>query len=98
MNADGDRVALAAFVASSLLAGGNAVAIRFSNRELEPLWGAGLRFSLAAVLLVALMVVMRLELPRGRAITGALLFGMFNFGGAFGLAYYALVELHAGFG
>ncbi len=38
-----------------------------------------------------------LKLPRGRALTGALLFGLLNFGGAFALAYYALVELHAGF-
>jgi drug/metabolite transporter (DMT)-like permease len=44
------------------------------------------------------MAVMRLALPRGRAMTGALLFGVFNFGGAFGLAYFALVQLHAGFG
>jgi drug/metabolite transporter (DMT)-like permease len=98
MGADGDRLALAAFVANSLLAGGNAVAIRFSNRELEPLWGAALRFMLAAALLVAAMAALGLELPRGRAMTGALLFGAFNFGGAFGLFYYALVELHAGFG
>ena len=38
MNAEGDRVALASFVVMSVLAGGNAVAIRFSNRELDPLW------------------------------------------------------------
>ena len=89
---------LAAFVGNSVFAGGNAVAIRFSNRELEPLWGAGLRFSLAAGLLLGAMAVMRLGLPRGRALTGTLLFGVLNFAGAFGLAYYALVELHAGFG
>jgi drug/metabolite transporter (DMT)-like permease len=98
MATDGDRVALAAFLGNSLFAGGNAVAIRFSNRELEPLWGAGLRFSLAAALLGAATAALRLELPRGRAMTGAVLFGAFNFAGAFGLAYFALVELHAGFG
>ena len=47
-----ERVALASFVAGALLAGGNGVSIRFSNRELPPLWGAGLRFSLAAALLL----------------------------------------------
>jgi drug/metabolite transporter (DMT)-like permease len=91
-------VALAAFVTYSLLAGGNAVCIRFSNRELDPLWGAGLRFALAAALLLAVMAVLRLTVPRGRALTGALLYGALNFGGAFALAYYALVRLHAGFG
>jgi len=93
-----DRVVLAAFVSNALLAGGNAVAIRFSNRELDPMWGAGLRFSLAAVLLFGAMAAMRLAFPRGRALAGALLYGLFQFGGAFGLAYYALVRVQAGLG
>jgi drug/metabolite transporter (DMT)-like permease len=91
-------VVLAAFAVSSVLAGGNAVGIRFSNRELDPLWGAGVRFALAAAVLLAVMAALRLGLPRGRALVGAVLFGLLNFGGAFALAYYALVELHAGFG
>jgi drug/metabolite transporter (DMT)-like permease len=98
MSADGDRVALAALAGNGLLAGGNAVAIRYSNRELAPLWGASLRFALAAALLLAATAVLRLALPRGRALVGSVLFGAFNFGGAFGLFYFALVELHAGFG
>jgi drug/metabolite transporter (DMT)-like permease len=93
-----DRVALAAFLTGAVLAGGNAVGVRFSNRELDPLWGAAFRFSLAAASLLAVMAVLRLALPRGRALVGALLFGLFQFFGAFALAYYALVELHAGFG
>jgi drug/metabolite transporter (DMT)-like permease len=96
--AEGERVALAAFVASSVFAGGNAVCIRFSNRELDPLWGAGLRFSLAAAVLVAVMAVLRLEIPRGRALLGAVLYGALTIGVAFALAYYALVHLHAGLG
>jgi drug/metabolite transporter (DMT)-like permease len=96
MTADRERLALAAFLASAVLAGGNAVGIRFSNRELAPLWGAGLRFSLAAALLLAVMAVLRLGLPRGRALTGALLYGVVNFGAGFALAYSALVRLHAG--
>jgi len=44
------------------------------------------------------MAVLRLPLPRGRALTGALLYGTLNFGAAFALAYYALVRLHAGLG
>jgi drug/metabolite transporter (DMT)-like permease len=93
----GERVALVAFITEAVLAGGNAVGVRFSNRELAPLWGAGLRFSLAALLLLAIMAVMRLPIPRGRALTGALLYGLLNFGAAFAFAYYALVRLHAGF-
>jgi hypothetical protein len=33
------------------------------NRELAPLWGASLRFALAAALLLAAMVVLRLASP-----------------------------------
>lgn len=98
MGVDDERATLAAFVLGSVLAGGNAVAIRFSNRELDPLWGAGLRFLLAASLLLALMVALRLGLPRGRALGGAIFFGLLQFGATYALAYYALVELHAGFG
>ena len=93
-----EHTALAAFVAMSVLAGGNAVAIRFSNRELTPLWGAGLRFALATVLLVALMAVLRLTLPHGMAMTGAVLYGGLAIGGAFAFAYYGLVRIHAGLG
>jgi len=84
------------FVAEAVLAGGNAVGIRYSNRELAPLWGAGLRFSLAAALLIGITIVMRLRLPRGRALAGAILYGAIGFGASFGLAYYALVRIHAG--
>jgi drug/metabolite transporter (DMT)-like permease len=98
VSGDRERVALACFVAIAVLAGGNAVGVRFSNRELEPLWGAGLRFSLAAVVMVTVMAALRLPLPRGRALTGVLLFGALNFGASFALAYYALVRLHAGLG
>jgi drug/metabolite transporter (DMT)-like permease len=93
---DRERIALAAFVGESVLAGGNAVGVRFSNRELDPLWGASLRFFLAAALLGAVVVMLKLTLPRGRALLGALVYGALIFGGAFGFAYYALVRIHAG--
>jgi len=98
VNGSKERLVLTALVVGAVLAGGNGVGVRFSNRELDPLWGAGLRFALAAALLVAAMAALRLARPRGRAAVGAVLYGALNFGAAFGLAYYALVELHAGFG
>jgi drug/metabolite transporter (DMT)-like permease len=93
-----DGTAVAAFVVGTVLAGGNAVGVRVSNRELDPLWGAALRFLLAACLLGAVMAVMRLALPSGRALFGVLLYGALIFGGAFSLAYYAFVRIHAGLG
>ena len=98
MSDGGDRATIAAFLIGAVLAGGNGVGIRFSNRELDPLWGASLRFLVAAVLLLGLMAALRLALPRGRALAGALVFGLLQFGATYALAYYALVELHAGFG
>jgi drug/metabolite transporter (DMT)-like permease len=92
------RLVTLAFAAEILLAGANGVAIRFSNRELAPLWGAGLRFALAAVLLVFIMFALRLALPRGKALLGGMLFGLFQFAGAFGFAYIALVQIQAGLG
>jgi drug/metabolite transporter (DMT)-like permease len=95
---DGERVALTAFLTYTVLAGGNAVCIRFSNRELAPLWGASLRFALAAAVLLAVMVVLRLPFPRGRALVGSLLYGLLNISAGFGLVYYGLVQVHAGLG
>ncbi|MFI8519866.1 DMT family transporter [Streptomyces sp. NPDC085481] len=93
-----DRLTLAAFAAVALLAGGNAVGVRFSNRELDPLWGAALRFGAASVLLLSVMAVRRMPFPRGRALAGAALYGILEFGVTFALAYYALVHIHAGLG
>ena len=96
--AESERIALASFIGSAVFAGGNAVSIRFSNRELDPFWGATLRFALAAALLVAVTTVLRIEWPRGRALAGSALYGLFNFGGTFAFTYYALVRLHGGLG
>jgi drug/metabolite transporter (DMT)-like permease len=87
-----------AFALETLLAGANGVAIRFSNRELAPIWGAALRFALASALIIIVMLALKLRLPRGKALAGAMLFGLFQFAGAFGFAYYALVKIHEGLG
>jgi len=62
-----DRLALGAFIGAVAIGGSNFVAIRFSNRELDPLWGAGVRFALAAGVFGLLVAAMQLSLPRGRA-------------------------------
>jgi drug/metabolite transporter (DMT)-like permease len=98
MDKSSDRVALTTFVVYSVLAGGNAVGVRFSNQELDPIWGAAFRFTLAGVLMLAVMALTRHRLPTGRALVGAALYGLLAFGGAFALAFYALVDLEAGFG
>jgi drug/metabolite transporter (DMT)-like permease len=98
VRADDERMTLAAFLGTAFLSGGMGVGVRFSNRELDPLWGAGLRFAVAASFLLVIMAALRLPGPRGRALMGVVLYGLLQFGGSFALAYYALVELQAGFG
>ena len=91
-----DRVTLAAFAVAVVLGAGNFIGVSFSNKELAPFWGAGLRFGLAAVLFVGFVVVSRLEWPRGRDLTLTLGFGFFNFGLFYALMYWALVRVSAG--
>jgi drug/metabolite transporter (DMT)-like permease len=93
-----ERATAAAFLGGAVLAGGNAVAVRFSNRELDPLWAAGLRFAIAAGIFLCIVAAFRIALPRGRALAGAALFGLVQFAATFALMYYAFLELHAGFG
>ena len=52
-------VGYALFGAAVTLGGSNFLAVRLSNRELDPFRGAGLRFSLAAAILVFIVVALR---------------------------------------
>ena len=97
MKGDQGRWTLVAFLVGAVLSSGNPIAVKFSNAELEPFWGATLRFALAAALMLTVMAVLRLRFPRGRALLGAVLYGIFNFGLAFACLFHALVELGAGF-
>jgi drug/metabolite transporter (DMT)-like permease len=91
-----DRLALAAFAAAVVIGGSNFVAIRFSNRELDPLWGAGLRFGLAAVAFGLLFAALRLPLPRGRDLALVAVYGLLSVGAAYGCLYWALRDVPAG--
>lgn len=93
-----DRLTIAAFAGLVVLGGINGLGIRFSNRGLEPFWGAGLRFALASLLFFLIVWLRRLPLPRGRALAGALAFGVLVFGVGFALGYWALTKIHAGTG
>jgi drug/metabolite transporter (DMT)-like permease len=92
-----DRSTLVAFAFFVLIGGSNAVAVRFSNQELPPFWGAAIRFSVAALILWIIVAVRRIEVPRGRALMGVLIFGVLAFGINYALLYFALVEIKAGF-
>jgi drug/metabolite transporter (DMT)-like permease len=98
MNHVFDRRILFAFAAVVLLAGSNIVAVRFSNRELDPFWGAGIRFLGASVILWALVARGHQPLPRGRALGGALVYGVLSFLIAYAFFYWGSQEVPAGLG
>ncbi len=87
---------LLAFIGLVLLAGSNPVAVRFSNLELPPFWGAALRFSVAALIYWGIVLLRRQPLPKGRALLGAILYGIFGFGLFMGAMYWALQKVNPG--
>ena len=90
-----DRGTWIAFVLMVVLAGGNAVAVRFSNSELPPFWGAALRFAAAALIFWIMVAVRRIALPKGRALIGVLLYGLLAVGASYALLYWALIRATA---
>jgi drug/metabolite transporter (DMT)-like permease len=95
-NLPGTPVLLAFFVAV-VFGGSNAVAVRFTVAELDPFWGAALRFAAAALIFIAIVFVRRVPLPRGRTLGGVAVYGILNFGLSYALIYFAIRELTAGF-
>ena len=93
-----DRLAFGAFVGAVVIGGSNFVGVRFSNRELDPLWGAGLRFGLAAVVFGILCAALRLALPRGRVLGLVVAYGLLGFAVTYGCLYWALQDVPAGIG
>jgi len=90
------RSVLIAFVLTVLFAGNNAIAVRFSNAELPPFFGAAIRLAIAALILFIMMLALRLPLPDRRGLLGATLFGVIGAGLNFALLYWALEQIQPG--
>ncbi|MEX2045993.1 MAG: EamA family transporter [Chloroflexota bacterium] len=90
-----EPMTLAAFAVMSVIAGSNFVAVRFSNQELPPFWGATLRFAIACALFFGIMWWRHAALPRRRALAGVALYGALGFGAFYALMYWALVTVPA---
>lgn len=93
---DGVGKVLGAFGGGVLIGGANFIAVKFSNQELDPLFGATLRFASAAVLLLLISALFKYPMPRGRAAMGAAVYGFLGFGVSYALMYYAVQGLGAG--
>ena len=91
-----NKLTLSAFVIVVLFLGVNFVAVKFSNQELAPFWGASLRFIIASILLFGIVRIRNIPLPAGAAWIGATLFGLLAFTLNFGFLYWALTRVSAG--
>jgi len=78
------------------MGGVNFIAVKFSNEELAPMYGATLRFAGATLIFVAFGLLRRVPWPTRREFIGTFLYGVLGFGVAYALLYYALVRLPAG--
>lgn len=85
-----DRSTALSFGLLVLIGGSNFVLVRFSNRELDPFWGAALRWGIASLISFAIVAIRRAPLPRGRALVGVVLYGLLYFGAFFAFAYWGL--------
>jgi drug/metabolite transporter (DMT)-like permease len=90
-----DNTTITAWLGIIFCGGSNAVAIRVGNVDLEPFWGATLRFGLAAAFLLALMLLRGAPLPRGQTASNVFLYGLLNFAGSYAFLYWGLVEATA---
>jgi drug/metabolite transporter (DMT)-like permease len=93
-----DRRILLAFAATVLIAGSNIVAVRLSNRELDPFWGAGIRFTAGSAILWALVATRGERLPARGDRSGPVLYGLLSFLLAYAFFYWGAQEVPAGLG
>ena len=89
------RPVLIAFFLFIVVGGGASVAIRATYAELAPFWSATSRFALAALVFWALAFCRKFPVPHGRALLGAVLFGILTVGLAFVLISWGLVATPA---
>ena len=85
-----DSKVLAAFVLVILLGGSNSVAIRFSNQELAPFWGAFLRLMPAALIYWAIFFGRKMSMPVFKDTAVIAINGFISTGMGFALLYWGL--------
>jgi drug/metabolite transporter (DMT)-like permease len=93
-----DRATLVAFSTVVLTGGLNAIAVRETLVELAPIWSAALRFLLAGLIMVTIVIAGGRSFPRGRSLAGAMAYGTIGFAASFAFIYTGLVEAPAGAG
>jgi drug/metabolite transporter (DMT)-like permease len=84
------------FVACALIWGSTFLAIRLGNEATPPVWAATIRLAIASVLLFGIGAAFRMPLPRGHALRGAALWGLFNLGVNLSLLYIGETTVPSG--
>jgi len=97
-NKNTDRLTYLAFFLVALFGGGNSVAVRFSNAELAPFWGATIRFAASGLIFWLILFLKQIPIPKRRDAIVLLLTGFFSLGVSFGLLYFGLVKIPASLG
>jgi drug/metabolite transporter (DMT)-like permease len=90
-----DWTTIAAFITVVILGGSNAVAVRISNFDLPPFWGATIRFGSAALIFWIIVLIRGVKIPRGKILIGVLIYGALTIGISYAFIYWALVYLPA---
>ena len=90
-----DKVTLIAFLSFIIVSGGASVAIRFTYAELPTFWSGAARFICGGLFFWVWVLFGRIPLPRGKALVGAILFGVFSMGLSFTFIYYGLTKTPA---
>ena len=85
-----------AFLLVVVFAGGSPVAVRFSHSGLPPFWGATTRFVGAAVIFWIIVLVRGIAVPKGRALVGAVIYGLLSIGATSAGFYWGLMRAPAG--
>ena len=85
-----DNKVLTAFILVILLGGSNSVAIRFSNQELAPFWGAFLRLMPAALIYWAIFFGRKMSMPVFKDTAVIAINGFISTGMGFALLYWGL--------
>lgn len=93
-----DRVTLTAWLLAIVIGGGNAVGVRLTVLELDPFWGAAVRFAAAGLIFLAAMPMMRPPIGSRGSVVGALLYGVVGFAASYAFLYWGFKETPAGTG
>lgn len=93
-----DRATLVAWLLTIVIGGGNAVGVRLTVLELDPFWGAAVRFAAAGLIFLAAMLIMRPSIGSRGSVVGALLYGVVSFAASYAFLYWGFKETPAGTG